>query len=245
MAVEILKIEEFLDSLVPDMKENLIVGFASMKGLLEAGLKKYDYCIVIGKKLDDAIVDGIEDGPTPDYLALYNRTNTELYNIGSGLSQQLFSLKIQNLLIKPTGITRDVKNYDPETLTYYFSHKMAATRAGLGWIGKTDLLVTRKFGPRVRFVSVLLDEPLQKNGIPLENFVRPVEKSECGKCRICVEKCPAGAGSGKEWDINTKRDSFFNARACMKKCRKLSHKNLGKKETICGICVKVCPVRDG
>jgi len=28
----------------------------------------------------------------------------------------------------------------------------------------------------------------------------------------------------------------------MKKCKELSIKNLGREETICGICVKVCPV---
>jgi epoxyqueuosine reductase len=242
MAINIIKLEEFLKSLVPDMDKSLVIGYANVKGLLSGDLKKYDYCIVIGKKLDDAILDTIENGPTPQYYDLYDRTNSELHSIGSELSEYLALQKTPNQLIKPTGATKDVKNYDPETLTYYFSHKMAAARAGLGWIGKTDLMVTRKFGPRVRFTSILLKKPLQKNGVPIEKFVMPVIKSECESCKICVKACPAKAGNGREWNINTGRDSFFNAYSCMKKCQELSLKNLGKNETICGICVKVCPV---
>jgi epoxyqueuosine reductase len=60
----------------------------------------------------------------------------------------------------------------------------------------------------------------------------PVEKSLCGNCSICVEECPAGAGSGRLWDIHTGRDSFFDAFACKNKCRELSLKSMGKNITI-------------
>jgi epoxyqueuosine reductase len=240
--MEINQIEEFIKSVVPDMEKDLVIGFAYMAGLLDSALAEYNYCIVIGKKLDDRILDSIKDAPTHEYLGLYDSTNTDLHELSIKLSGFLDSKKIPHLVIKPTGISQDTKNYDPDTLTYYFSHKMAATRAGLGWIGKTALMVTEKFGPRVRFVSLLLKEPLKKNGIPIEKSVVPVEKSLCGNCGICVEECPAKAGKGMHWDIHSGRDSFFDAFACMNKCRELSLKNLGKNITICGICVKVCPV---
>jgi len=239
---EITEIEKFLKAEVPGFDKNLVVGYANMKGLLKGDLAGFGYCIVAGRKLDDDVIDAIDDGPTPDYYGLYNRVNEELGQIGKKLSDYLFSQNIENRLIRPTGVTKDVKNYNSDTLTYYFSHKMAATRAGIGWIGKTDLLVTKKFGPRVRFVSVLLKEPLFRNGMPLEEFESPVNRGRCGKCRICVEECPAGAGNGMQWDTGTSRDKFFNAYACMEKCKELSLKNLGREETICGICVKVCPL---
>jgi hypothetical protein len=70
------------------------------------------------------------------------------------------------------------------TLRHDFSHKMTATHAGLGWIGKTDLLVSQDFGPRVRLASLLVDYPLKDAGTP-------VTESRCGSCRICVTHVPA------------------------------------------------------
>jgi epoxyqueuosine reductase len=240
--MEIKQIEEFIKSVVPDVENDFVIGFAYMGGLLEGELADYNYCIVIGKKLDDKILDSIKDAPTQGYLELYDSTNIELHEFSLKLSGFLDSRKIPHLVIRPTGILQDTKNYNPDTLTYYFSHKMAATRAGLGWIGKTALMVTGKFGPRLRFVSLLLKKPLEKNGILIEKSVVPIEKSLCGNCSICVDECPAGAGSGRLWDIHTNRDSFFDAFACRSKCRELSLKNLGRNITICGICVKVCPM---
>jgi epoxyqueuosine reductase len=239
--METKQIEKFIKSVVPDMENDFVIGFAFMGRLLKGKLKDYSYCIVIGKKMDDRIINSIIDAPTPEYFDLYDSTNKELNELSIKLSGFLDSKNISHIIIKPAGIMLDSKNYNPETLTYYFSHKMAATRAGLGWIGKTALMVTKKFGPRVRFVSVLLKEPLEKTGIPIEKSVVPVEKSQCGNCDICIERCPARAGNGKEWAAGINRDSFFNAHACMDKCRELSMIGLGKNATVCGICVKVCP----
>jgi epoxyqueuosine reductase len=240
--METEQIKAFIKSAVSDMENDFVIGFAYMGGLLEGELTNYNYCIVLGKKLDDKILDSIKDAPTHEYLGLYDSINKDLHELSQKLSGFLDSKKIPHLVIRPTGISQNTKNYNPDTLTYYFSHKMAATRAGLGWIGKTALMVTEKFGPRVRFASVLLKEPLEKNGNPIEKSVKPVEKSLCGNCNICVEECPAGAGNGIQWDINIGRDSFFDAFACMNKCRELCLNNLGRNITICGICVKVCPV---
>ena len=98
-----------------------------------------------------------------------------------------------------------------KTLRYKVSHKMIGTRAGLGWIGKTDLFVSDAFGPRLRLVSILVNMPV---GIPGQT----IDKSRCGRCNICVEECPAHAATGQLWDIHTDRDQFFDARKCYEKC---------------------------
>ena len=36
-----------------------------------------------------------------------------------------------------------------------FSFKFAAVNAGLGWIGKNDVVITEKYGPRVRLSAIL------------------------------------------------------------------------------------------
>lgn len=60
-----------------------------------------------------------------------------------------------------------------------------AYEAGLGSIGKNNLLVTRQFGPRVRFVSILTDAELAP--------ARPGDQNLCSECDLCVEACPTGA----------------------------------------------------
>ena len=67
------------------------------------------------------------------------------------------------------------------------SHKAVAKSAGLGWIGRSTLLVTPKLGPRVFLVTVLTDMPLSP-GTPMENM--------CGTCRMCVLACPRNALKG-------------------------------------------------
>ena len=115
-----------------------------------------------------------------------------------------------------------------------FSHKMVATRAGLGWIGKTDLLVSEKFGPRLRLATVLTNYRFDNLGIP-------ITESRCGKCGICVEACPSQAANGNSWNVSLDRDQFYDAFKCRDMCRKLSLERLDKEISICGICVCVCP----
>ena len=50
-----------------------------------------------------------------------------------------------------------VAQQNEEDLLAVFSFKYAAVNAGLGWIGKNDVLITEKYGPRVRLSAVLVD----------------------------------------------------------------------------------------
>jgi epoxyqueuosine reductase len=68
-----------------------------------------------------------------------------------------------------------------------FSHRHAAVAAGLGELGINNLLLTPRYGPRVRLVSVITSAPL---------VVDPVtETGVClgERCMRCVTDCPAGA----------------------------------------------------
>jgi len=112
---------------------------------------------------------------------------------------------------------------------------MIATRAGLGWIGKTDLFISAKFGARVRLVSLLFDSSLEIPG-------KPIEASKCGKCDICVTACPAKAANGILWNIHTSREMFYNAQKCREKCGEMCKKLFNKEVYVCGICVAVCPI---
>ncbi len=216
--------------------DEFIYGFADLRGLLKPQFSGYEYGISIGKKLDDRLLDDLIEGPTLEYYEHYNNVNRELACLTQRIHDDLSGIGIRSLPVIPT-ISPGSPGYGKylETLSYDISHKMVATRAGLGWIGKTDLLISRKFGPRLRLVTILLESD---PGIT----ARPIEKSKCGKCNICVEKCPASAANGVLWNTNIHRDRFFDAFRCREKCGELARQKLNVDERICGLCVSVCPV---
>jgi epoxyqueuosine reductase len=214
-------------------QEDYVIGFADMGDLIKNHYP-YRYAVVIGKRLDDSIIDGIEDGPTMPYYELYKSTNDELNLITAQISRYLVQNGIPCVQIKATTEESDIPEGYAKTLRMNFSHKMAATRAGLGWIGKTDLLVAEKFGPRIRLATVLTNHRFDNLGIP-------ITESRCGKCNICVEACPGQAASGKLWNIHVDRDEYYDAFKCRDMCRKLSLTRLDKKISLCGICICVCP----
>lgn len=217
-------------------REEFIFGFADLRGLLIPGLSDYPFGISIGRKLDDSIIDKLIDGPTLEYYRHYNDTYEELSTLTQRIQKELQYNNISCFPIKP-AISLGSKYYARylESLSYDISHKMVATRAGLGWIGKTDLLITKEFGPRLRLVTILLESDPGITAVP-------IEKSRCGRCNICVEKCPARAANGVLWDITVHRDQFFNAFKCREKCGELAKQRLNADERICGLCVSVCPV---
>ncbi len=229
------KIIEIMKKRIPDDGWH-IWGFADLSGLLHERFKGYSHGITIGKRLDDAIMDPVVKGPNIQYYDLYRGTNAYLAGLVKTLAEDLGSLGLKPLVIWPFSSPDLDRSPDySRTLRHRFSHKMVGTRAGLGWIGKTDLFVSRKFGPRLRLASVLVDYPLR----PLNP---PIEKSRCGKCNICVEACPAGAASGMLWNTKVDRDEYYDAFKCCNKARELSRSFANPDHEICGICIAVCPL---
>lgn len=227
-------IEEIVRSrLQPE--ELYIFGFADLSGLLDPKFGDYASGISIGRKLDDIYVDPVTEGPTLEYYRYYKEINILLEDLASGISHELNRNGIDSISIEPTVSTSDLDSKYSVLLRTDLSHKMVATRAGLGWIGKTDLLVNKEFGPRLRMVSILTKARLEPG-------LKPVDKSRCGTCNICVEMCPARAANGILWDISVKREEFFDPWKCRKQCAEFGRMRLGMDARVCGICVAVCPI---
>lgn len=111
-----------------------------------------------------------------------------------------------------------------------FTHKMAASLSGMGWIGRNGLLISPLYGPRISLATVLTDAPLKTN--------RPVTEGGCGECMLCVDYCPSHAITGKEW---SRADPYaelvlINRCAAHKKKSRLTE---GKPN--CGLCINICP----
>lgn len=60
-----------------------------------------------------------------------------------------------------------------------------AKQAGLGWIGKNSMLISRKAGSFVFIGEIILNLELEYNQVPESDF--------CGSCTRCLEACPTGA----------------------------------------------------
>ena len=113
-----------------------------------------------------------------------------------------------------------------------FSFKYAATRAGIGGIGKNDVMITRQYGPRVRLSAVLLDAPL--------TFGKPITESLCpDDCFLCVEACPCKALYGVKWDASKLRSDLIDYHRC-NRMRSAYIPTLGRKNA-CGKCLAACP----
>ena len=110
---------------------------------------------------------------------------------------------------------------DRRVLRGILSYKHLAEAAGLGRIGMSSLLITEKFGPRVRLAMCLTEAVLEPTPF-LENHI-------CRYCNVCVLKCPA-----KALDRPKTGDAYaINKFAC----REYTEASGG-----CSECMRVCPV---
>ncbi len=231
------QIEEIvIRHLIPET--DYLYGFADLTGLLEKKFEGFNYGISLGRKLNNSIVDKIIDGPTIEYYDHYRATNDLLEKLTIEISDDLNSCGFESINIEPTVSISDIDSNYSGMLRTDISHKMVATRAGLGWIGKTDLFISKECGPRLRLVSILLKRPVFPNS-------KPINRSRCGNCTVCVDSCPAGAANGKLWDITVKREDFFDPFKCRKQCIEFGRTRLGRESRVCGICVAVCPLGKG
>ncbi|UCG59111.1 MAG: GNAT family N-acetyltransferase, partial [Phycisphaerales bacterium] len=133
---------------------------------------------------------------------------------------------------RAVAIQPTTENLDAETLATELPHKTVALRSGLGWIGKSALLITEDYGPAVRLATVLCDAEFET--------AKPTDTSRCGDCRECVDYCPAKAISGLNWQSGMSREGIYDAFACRETARRLAAR-IGVESTICGICISVCP----
>ncbi len=113
---------------------------------------------------------------------------------------------------------------DSEGLLGPMTHKAVARMAGLGWIGKSCLLVTPEVGPRVRWATVLTDAPLTPTASPMEDG--------CGTCTACVKACPAQAFTGRSFQQGEPVSSRYDVHKC---------KSYLASVPVCGLCLASCP----
>ena len=105
-----------------------IWGTADLSGLLHSRFDGFNSGIVIGKKLDDTVINAISTDPTPEYWKLYQDTNVHLTTLVEELAAKIGALGIKSLAIRPTSSRIDRSPDYAQTLRHDFSHKMVELR---------------------------------------------------------------------------------------------------------------------
>lgn len=222
-----------MDTLNSEVKSKLIkegaslVGFADISNLPADVRESMKFAVSMAVALNASVIDEISNGPTKRYYDEYSKANEFLSYLCKQTVDNLEKHGNNAIAIEPT-----IKKLDFETLATKLPHKTVATRAGLGWIGKSALLITKEYGPAIRLATVLTDVEFEA--------AEPIEKSYCGDCDKCVTHCPVSAISGKTWKPGLKREVMYDAFKCCDNAQRLSGK-IGVPSTICGICINACP----
>lgn len=184
-------------------------------------MENFPRAVSVGIRLSDHIVDG---------HSVDEKHSASLYwhHVYTVVTPELetLSLKLQGLLQEHGFSAFPIPGsmpYDQKNLKGLFSHKLAAHLSGMGWIGKSCLLINPDFGPRVRFGTVLTNAPLPADS--------PIER-QCGKCTACIDSCPVDAFTGIEFDPAESVQARFDTVSC----------EAYRREHPCGLCVSKCPI---
>lgn len=188
-----------------------VVGYASLAGYLDGQIAH----------LDRAVSIGVARRLTEDTLGIVARLQQRAV-------RHLKSRGWRTLAVPPDSDRR--QGTFVSRLYALFNHKMAATSAGIGWVGRSGLLISPEHGPRLTLATVLTDAPLAAD--------RPFESSRCGECTLCRDHCPSRAITGAEWS----RSNPFVELVRLGECRghKAAKRQVAGKPN-CGLCITVCP----
>lgn len=196
----------------------------------DTGMDSYPYCISMGIALPYEIVDRLpyreNYNDTFNYkLLAYDVINQRLDLAASVLTSYIQAKGYRALPIPASG------TIDHDRICGSFSHKLGARLCGFGWIGKNCLLVTPENGPRVRWVSILTDAPLQPTG-------KGIMETKCGGCTACADICPVNAIKGRSFAEDETREMRFDAHKCEAYFDSLTSAG---KLYVCGMCLYACP----
>lgn len=110
---------------------------------------------------------------------------------------------------------------DARFLEAVFSYKHAGQAAGLGYIGRSSLLITPDFGPRVLLSCCLTEALLEPTKADIVNV--------CQRCKVCINKCPASAINLPQ----AEEPYIINKFACV---------TFREASGGCSECMRLCPV---
>lgn len=227
MRSEVIRTTAAVKELVLDAGA-VVVGVAGLSGVLQGTPTKSVHAVVFGLRY-----------PNPDVELLPD--------------DEVLQVALRRLAHTATTIYEDVTEFirreapsacccrsDNVRITFgevvdTLSQKAIAVLGGLGWIGKSSLLVSPIHGPRMRLGTLFTDAPLMDD--------EPYVASQCGVCRMCLDACPVRAVRGEEVQFEGSIGYRIDAGRCVAHLTR-NESEIGRRE-FCGVCLKECPFRSG
>lgn len=179
-------------------------------------LEEFDKAISLGARLSADILAEVEVAPTRLYFHHYRTANTFLDQLALRVCSYIQNKGYRAMPIPASQII------DWQNQKAHLSHKKIGYLAGLGWIGRNNLLVNKTLGSQFRLVSILTNMPLKTD---------KAIKQDCASCKLCISVCPAHAI--KNNPLN------FDHMKCLEKLKEFQKQRLVE-QYICGICIKIC-----
>jgi epoxyqueuosine reductase len=151
----------------------------------------------------------------------------KLGNSASGNEASLFMEKAALQVLSylqgqdsPGFIIHTEDEFDPINRKGLISLKVFARLAGLGWQGRSLLIISPTHGPIFRLIAILTNMDIVAS--------KPI-KNQCNECTICIDKCPTKALTYQKFeDFPKLREDILNIPKC-------------KGDEGCKICLLVCP----
>jgi len=108
--------------------------------------------------------------------------------------------------------------------------KLAAVRAGIGWQGKSSLLVTKEYGTFLALGGIVTEAPLPPDHGEAANG--------CGNCNACRQACPVGA-LHEPYRLDYRRCLSFTAEQAILSGE--AQRAIGNRVLECDVCQEACP----
>jgi epoxyqueuosine reductase len=151
-----------------------------------------------------------------------------------------YHLVIKAKLLELEGAMRRQFDGDFEARAYVDTgpvvERVAAKRAGLGWLGKNTCLINEDLGSWL-FLGVILTSldlapSLQAGELPAPDL--------CGNCTLCLDACPTGAFA-ESYVLDARRCISYLTIELRGKIPEEFHSDMGRMVFGCDICQDVCP----
>ncbi|MDH4221983.1 MAG: hypothetical protein OEV55_00420 [candidate division Zixibacteria bacterium] len=159
---------------------------------------------------DKWVTKGTNENSWNIYSQACGELNRILNNIASNLAEKFAGISEQATV---EGYTRKVKQVE-EYYGICVSHRVFAEAAGLGWRGKSGLIITPENGSALRLSTIFIPYEIESTGKEFQG---------CGDCQACLDICPF----------------LKNEKNYRQNCL-LRLKNVGLQNEVCGICIRIC-----